>query len=83
MPHHEKRVQRILRNPQSVSFSEIDIILREEGWAQRKPGSGSHFTYVKEGSFEQITIPYRRPHIGVTYVKRVIEILGLEEKYGG
>jgi len=84
MAQYEKLVQRIIGNPRNVRFNEIDSVLRREGWQQRKPGSGSsHFSYFKEGSPVILTVPFRRPHIGETYVRRVIEILELEEKYGG
>lgn len=83
MSRHEKLIQKILRNPQTVSFEELKNALRAEGWEARKRSSGSsHITFVHAGSLTILTIAYRRPHIGAAYVKRVIEAVGWQETDG-
>ncbi|TVR62568.1 MAG: type II toxin-antitoxin system HicA family toxin [Spirochaetaceae bacterium] len=83
MSSHRKLIQRVLNNPNTVSFRELDRILTREGWVKRGSKSGSsHHTYSMSGNETIITVPFKRPHVSAHYVRRVIELLSLEEKYG-
>lgn len=75
MTKKEKRVRRVFNNPKTVSFKELDKVLRDFGFDVRQPRSGSsHHVYTK-GEM-QIAVPFKRPFVREVYVKRVIEIIG-------
>lgn len=75
MTKREKRVKRLFQNPKTVSFKELDKVLKDAGFECRQPGSGSsHFVYTK-GNI-QISVPFRRPFIKEVYVKRILELIG-------
>ncbi len=77
MLKREKRVRKLFQNPKTVSFKELDQILRSFGFDERQPGSGSsHHIYTK-GEI-QISVPFRRPFVKEVYVKRVLELIGVE-----
>lgn len=79
MTKREKRLRKIFRNPKTVSFQELDRVLKDFGFLLRQPGSGSsHFIYTK--CEIQISVPYKRPFVREVYVKRVQELI--EEDYG-
>jgi hypothetical protein len=69
-----KRLQKSARNPKTVRFETLDGILADAGFERRQPSSGSsHFIYTKGST--QITVPYKRPFVKETYVKRVLELI--------
>ena len=75
MTKREKRVRKIFKNPKTVSFKEIDQVLKDFGFGVRQPrGGSSHHIYTK-GEI-QIAVPYKRPFVREVYVKRVIELIG-------
>lgn len=71
----QKLVERILRNPKDVSFSEISQVLEAFGYQCRQP-SGSHYTFRKAGT-NPITVPKNKP-VKEIYVKNIIRLLDLE-----
>ena len=77
MTKRQKRVKKIFQNPRTVSFSELDRVLRDFGFAVRQPSSGSsHYVYTKKDI--QISVPFKRPYVKEIYVKRVLELIGDE-----
>lgn len=79
MTKREKRVRKLFQNPKTVSFKELDRVLKDFGFKMRQPGSGSsHFIYIK-GNI-QISVPFRRPFVKEVYVKRVLELIGGENE---
>lgn len=75
MTKRDKRVKKLFANPKTVSFKELDRVLRDFDFKIRQPGSGSsHYVYTK-GEI-QISVPFRRPFVKEVYVKRVIELIG-------
>ncbi len=77
----KRRVRKVLRNRKSISFDDLDNLLVYFGYDKRNPGGGSsHFTYSKPGEKYIITIPKKKP-VKEFYVKRIIEILQLEDWY--
>jgi len=73
----KKRIKKLFQNPKTVSFKELERVLKDFGFKIRQPGSGSsHYIYTK-GSI-QISVPFRRPFVKEVYVKRVIELIGEE-----
>lgn len=72
-----KRFKKAQQNPKTVDFQTLDNLLQHHGFSNRKPGSGgSHYVYTKGEKI--ITVPFKRPYVKETYVKRVLEII--EEK---
>jgi len=75
MSKREKRLRKIFRNPKTVSFKELDTVLRSFKFDLRQPKSGSsHYIYTK-GDI-QIAVPFKRPYVKEVYVKRVLELIG-------
>lgn len=75
MTKRQKRVQKLFQNPKTVSFKELDEVLKSSGYEVRQPGSGSsHFIYTK--GEVQISVPFRRPFVKEVYIKRVLELIG-------
>lgn len=72
-------MRRLFQNPKTVSFKELDWVLRNFSFKMRQPHSGSsHYVYTK-GNI-QISVPYRRPFVKEVYVKRVLELIGEENE---
>ena len=70
-------MRKIFQNPKTVSFKELDQILKSFKFNVRQPKSGSsHYVYTKEEV--QITVPFKRPFVKEVYVKRVLELIGGE-----
>lgn len=77
MTKRQKRVKKLFANPKTVSFKELDKVLRDFNFKIRQPGSGSsHYIFTKGNV--QISVPFRRPFVKEVYVKRVIELIGEE-----
>jgi len=77
MTKRKKRLRKIFQNPKTVSFKELDQILKSFKFNVRQPKSGSsHYVYTKEEV--QITVPFKRPFVKEVYVKRVLELIGGE-----
>lgn len=82
MTKRQKRVQKLFQNPKTVSFRELDQVLKSLGFEVRQPGSGSsHHIYTK-GQI-QISVPFRRPFVKEVYVRRVLELIGGDEDEKG
>jgi len=74
MEDKQKPRTRIEQHPRAVSFGELDGLLRSYGFERRQPRSGSsHYVYTYRRW--QISVPYKRPHVSVTYVKMALKIL--------
>ncbi|WP_092481874.1 type II toxin-antitoxin system HicA family toxin [Desulfoscipio geothermicus] len=74
----EKLYIKIKNNPGSVKFQEIEKLLLRAGFSIRQPrGGSSHYTFTKGG--KRITIPRKQPYVLETYIKKVIELLEVEE----
>lgn len=78
MTKREKRVRKLFQNPRTVPFKELDRVLKGFGFEVRQPGSGSsHFVYTK-GEI-QISVPFKRPFVKEVYVKRALELIGVND----
>lgn len=70
----EKLLQRVINNPKTVRFEEVDKILIKDGFTRRQSRKGtSHYVYTKGDKF--ITIPFHKPYIKKIYVERAIGLL--------
>lgn len=73
----KKRLKKIFQNSKTVTFKELDHVLRDFGFEMRQPSSGSsHYIYTK--GIIQISVPFKRPFVREVYVKRVLELIGEE-----
>ncbi len=74
MSKWEKLLQRIRNNPKTVTFEEIDKVLREIGYLPSQPrGGSSHYTYRKKGRMP-LTVPRKAPYVKEAYVRVVIDL---------
>lgn len=78
MTKGQKRVQKILESPKTVDFETLDLLLKDFGY-ECKGAKGSHHKYKKTG-MQTIIVPHKRPYVKEYYVRRIIEILGLEKE---
>ncbi len=79
MTKRAKRIEKLFQNPKTVTFKELDQVLRSCGYEVRQSGSGSsHYVYTKKEI--QISVPFKRPYVREVYVKRVLELIGEEKK---
>lgn len=75
----EKLLERIINNPKTVRFEELDKILTRAGFTCRQAGSGSsHFNYRKGRSL--VTVPKKKPFVKREYVEEAIEALKRESE---
>jgi predicted RNA binding protein YcfA (HicA-like mRNA interferase family) len=44
-------------SPESANASEIDKVLRRQGWEKQKSKSGSHRSYKKAGEVYRVVVP--------------------------
>ena len=70
----EKLLEKIRNNPKTVSFGDLDKVLRQLGFVCREPGSGSSHHVYTYGSF-RLTVPYKRPHVKEVYVKQALQYI--------
>jgi len=74
MTKAEKLLQKVRRNPKTVSFHDLDKILLAHGFERRQPrGGSSHYVYSR--GQQRVTVPYKRPFVKAYYVKVVLSIL--------
>lgn len=73
MTKKEKRLKRIQQNPKSVSSEALQQVLIDYGFILlRSSGSHHFFECVVEERVWQLTIPFKKPHVKVTYVKKAL-----------
>lgn len=74
MSRLEKLLQKIVNNPKTVRFEELDKLLKNEGFACRQSRKGSsHYVYTKSDKF--MVVPFKKPYIKCVYVERAIDLL--------
>ncbi|WP_295158626.1 type II toxin-antitoxin system HicA family toxin [Selenomonas sp. AE3005] len=74
MSKWEKLLQKIRNNPKTVTFDEIDKVLRSLGYTASQPrGGSSHYTYRKNGRMP-LTVPRKAPYVKEAYVKTVMDL---------
>lgn len=77
----EKLVEQFLREPAEVSFDDVVALLKAFGYIERKSSGGSHRVFAKRG-YPPIIVPtVKGRKVKRVYIKRIIDILGLEEWY--
>ena len=77
----EKLVEEFLKEPPELSFDDVVSLLEAFGYVERKPGGGSHRVFVKSGTRPVIVPTIRGRKVKRVYIRRIIDILGLEEWY--
>lgn len=77
MSHWEKLLAQIHNNPKTVTFDELDKILKRAGYRRRQPrGGSSHYVYTKGARI--LTVPKHSPYVKESYVKAALRILDEE-----
>ncbi|MCB0046517.1 MAG: type II toxin-antitoxin system HicA family toxin [Caldilineaceae bacterium] len=75
MSKSDKLLQRVRNSPKSVSFADLDSLLIAYGFELRR-SRGSHHIYSHTEYLElRITVPFKRPHVGATYVRWVLALI--------
>lgn len=76
----EKRIRKLISQPNNVDYEELRYVLLALGCVERNGGRGSHviFTHKKMGIV--VTVPIQRP-LRRTYIVQVIKLFGLKESY--
>ncbi|MCL6447251.1 MAG: toxin HicA [Armatimonadetes bacterium] len=70
----KKLLEKIKRNPKTVRFDELDMVLRRAGFERSQPrGGSSHYVYRKGN--RKLVVPRRQPYILQAYVIRAIKHL--------
>jgi predicted RNA binding protein YcfA (HicA-like mRNA interferase family) len=72
-----KIVGKMLGLPSDMLFEEIKVVLRAFGYMPKAKGS-SHVVFRKQGCLP-ITVPKAKNKVKKCYLKRIIELLNLEE----
>ena len=76
----EKLVERFLRLPPEASYDDVARLLESFGYTEFAAG-GSHRVFRKAGCYP-ITVPTKKGRkVKRVYVKRIVELLALEEWY--
>ncbi|MCL6478100.1 MAG: toxin HicA [Peptococcaceae bacterium] len=70
----KKLLERIKRNPRTVRFEELDLVLRRAGFTRSQPGGGSSHHIYRKGP-HRLVVPFRQPYVLQTYVSRAIKLL--------
>ena len=71
----EKLMERIIGNPKTVRFEELDKLLLRAGFTKRQSRKGSSHFYYTRGD-KTLSIPYKKPYILRVYVEQAIELIG-------
>jgi len=75
MSKQGKLLTRMRNNPVTVSFDELDTVLRSYGFEARQPKGGSSHTIYSRKGHASITVPFKRPHVKKIYVKHVLALI--------
>ena len=75
----EKIIQKMLASHAEIDFNDVVKILKHEGWKLDRV-RGSHHVFAK---YEKtVVLVMHHNVVKSVYVRRIIETLNLEEKYG-
>jgi len=76
----EKRIRKLVSQPNDVDYAELRYVLLGIGCIERKGAKGSHviFSHPKVGIV--ITVPVQKP-LKRNYIMQVIKLFALKEDY--
>jgi hypothetical protein len=77
MSKKEKRLRKIRQNPKNVTFDELRITLEDHGFVMRGGKATSHYFFSAEVGerFWRLSIPFKKPHILINYVKDALDAI--------
>ncbi len=73
MTSHEKRIRKLINNPQDVSIQELQTVLANFGWSLIRT-KGSHFIF-KDLNGRIYSVPVHNSKIKSHYIKDILKIL--------
>lgn len=76
----EKKIQKLLSQPNDIAYDELRYVLLGLGCVERNGERGSHVVFVHSVTGERITVPVQKP-VKRCYIVQVIKMFGLKEKY--
>ena len=88
MSRKQKRLQKVRQNPKNVTFDELRRVLEDFQFEMRPSQGTSHHFFRAEIKRRvwSMTIPFKRPHLNVVYVKKALfmldEIIDWREQHG-
>jgi hypothetical protein len=77
MTKRSKRLLKARRNPKTVTFGDLRLILEDHGFEMRPSDGTSHHFFRADyaGEVWKITIPFKKPHVNVVYVKDALKLI--------
>jgi predicted RNA binding protein YcfA (HicA-like mRNA interferase family) len=79
MSQLDKLVEKFLREPPEVLFTDVVKVLEAFGYKERSSGGGSHRAFVKPGHLPKIVPTIEGRRVKRVYVRMIIENLNLED----
>jgi len=76
----EKRIQKLLSQPNDVDYDELRYVLLGIGCVERNGGRGSHVVFSHPKTGIVVTVPVQKP-LKRCYIVQVINLFGLKENY--
>ncbi len=72
----------MLARPKEIAYKDVKKVLEHEGWILDRV-KGSHHIYVKkDGTLYPLVLPVHGKMLKAHYIREIVELLELEEKYG-
>jgi len=81
MTQLDKLVEKFLREPPEVLFTDVAKVLEAFGYEERPSGGGSHRAFAKLGHPPKIVPTIKGRRVKRAYVRMIIENLDLEDWY--
>ncbi|NLA93055.1 MAG: type II toxin-antitoxin system HicA family toxin [Spirochaetales bacterium] len=76
----EKRIRKLVSQPNNGDYEELRYVLLGIGCSERMGGKGSHVIFTHQKAEISITVPIQKP-LRRSYVLNVIKLFGLKETY--
>ena len=74
MATRDKRLAKIRRNPRTVRFAQMRVVLEDFGFVARR-GNGDHVVFSHPLLADVLPIPEKRPYILAPYVKDALALI--------
>ena len=76
----EKRIRKLVSQPNDVDYDELRYVLLGLGCVERNGGRGSHVVFSHQKTGVVVTVPIQKP-LKRNYIVQVIKLFGLKENY--
>lgn len=79
MSHKDKLLARLLELPSDMTFKEIELILKWNGYTRKRKKTGSSHVIFQKSEHFPIHFPFTNKPVKKCYLEEIIEILELEK----